>query len=67
MPVTKESTREFNNYLKVQFVEFLEVIARVAEARYIETTGLGLDKKIEFILDELFKVVGVQRKEVGQD
>jgi hypothetical protein len=43
----------------MQLVELLEMIARVAEARYIETTGFSLVKKIELTLDVIFKLINV--------
>lgn len=40
------------------------MIARVAEARYKETM-LTLVQKIELVMDELFKSIGVTRVEVS--
>ena len=63
MTISKESL-DFKRYNVVQLVELLEMIARVAEARYIETTGLSLVRKIELTLDVLFKLINVQRNPV---
>ena len=40
------------------------MIARVSEARYIETSGLTLARKIEYTLDEVFKIINVKRNPV---
>ena len=42
------------------------MIARVAQARYIETSGLTLARKIEYTLDVLFKLMNVKRNHVIQ-
>jgi hypothetical protein len=49
----------------MQFVEFLELIGRAADTRYAETVGVSLNNKVEFMLDSLFKVVGIKRVEVN--
>jgi hypothetical protein len=38
----------------MELVELLEMIARVAEVRYTETSGMSLVKKIELTLDVIF-------------
>ena len=55
---------EMKRYSVMSFVELLEMIARVAEARYIETTGFTLIRKIELTLDILFTLINVQRNPV---
>lgn len=56
-------------YAKLQYVEFLEMIGRVAEHKYrgSEQEPLPLAEKIETILDQIFSVLGsgTKRKEVG--
>ena len=44
--------------------EFLELICRTSDARYAESAGTPLNQKIEFMLDELFRLVGHKRGEV---
>ena len=50
-------------YLSVSHVEFLELVARVAELyfRDSEMDDLMLSEKIEYILDDLFPLVGAER------
>jgi len=63
MTISKEAL-EFKRYGVMQMVELLEMIARVAEARFIETSGLKLVRKIELTLDVLFRLINVQRNPV---
>jgi hypothetical protein len=67
MTISKEAL-EYKRYSVIQLVELLEMIARVAEARFIETSGLTLVRKIELTLDVLLTLINVQRNPVkGQD
>ena len=67
MTISKEAL-EYKRYSVMQLVELLEMIARVAEARFIETSGLTLVRKIELTLDVLLTLINVQRNPVkGQD
>lgn len=50
----------------MELVELIEMIARVAEVRYTETSGMSLVKKIELTLDVIFKLINVQRNPVLQ-
>ena len=43
----------------------LECIGRVAEVKYVETNGLSLAEKMGLVMDELFALVGFERKAVG--
>jgi len=63
MTIPKESV-EMKRYGVLEFEELLEMIARIAEARYIQTTGFSLVNKIELTLDVLFKLINVQRNPV---
>jgi hypothetical protein len=51
------------------FVEFLEMIGRIADIKYrgTEVGNLPLNKKIEYVLDEVLQVVGAKRNEVDID
>ena len=64
MTISKEAS-EFKRYGVMQMVELLEMIARVAEARFSETSGLTLVLKIELTLDVLFRLIYVQRNPVS--
>ena len=50
-------------YLKLSKVEFLEFIARISELYFKESEmeELNLYEKIEYVLDDLFKLVGAKR------
>lgn len=70
VPFENEDT-DAAKYDKLLFVEFLEMIGRVAEYKFrgTELENLGLDKKIEEILDNIFAVLGkdAKRKTVDID
>lgn len=55
---------DFAKYDKLQFVEFLEMIGRVAEYKFrgTELEDIGLERKIEQILDDIFIVLGKEAK-----
>ena len=65
MTNTQENT-EAQKYDKLSFVEFLEMIGRVADFKFrgSELEDVALVRKIEHVLDELFVVLGhaAQRK-----
>ncbi len=55
---------EFQSYQKMYFVEFLEMICRVADIKF-KTGDLDknlLHKNIEIILDEMFVVLGKEHR-----
>lgn len=56
-------TQYHSSYYIIQMVEFLEIICRAADVRYAESIGVPLTTKVEFMLDELFKLVNFQRCE----
>ena len=64
MTVAKES-QHHSSYFNVHLTEFLELIGRVAELKYRETSGLGLHEKIEFLLDMVFELVDFARVAVN--
>ena len=56
-------------YLELDYVEFLEMIGRIA---YIKFQGSELDQidlttKIEYVLDDLFKLIEMDRNERQDD
>ena len=53
-------------YQRLLFVEFLEFIARLAVLRFngTELEDFELKQKVEFVMDDIFKVVGESRVEV---
>ena len=60
-----EESKHHSKYFNVQLVEFLECICRAADVRYAELTDTSLAEKIEYMLDELFKLIGVKRQDVN--
>lgn len=63
MTVAKESNNHAN-YQVIHITEFMEMIGRIAELKYRDTTGLGLSDKVEFLLDVLFTLIDFSRVEV---
>ena len=65
---TVEEVAEFDLYNKVAHVEFLEMIGRIAHIKFSGSVleDEPLATKIEYVLDELFKLIDVQRKDVPQ-
>lgn len=63
--VPGENEQEASKYEVLPFVEFLEMIGRVAHFKYrgSELENIGLERKLETILDELFKLIGETRKD----
>ena len=58
MTVVSETTQEgTKKYNRMQLVEMLELIGRIAEKRYEEVSGMELVDKIAFVLEELFKLI----------
>lgn len=53
-------------YYKVTFVEFLEFFARIAEIKFKDGThkNESLIKKIQMLMDLMFPLVSMKRKEV---
>ena len=66
MTVQDEMTKHAD-YQKLKYVEFLEFIARVAYAKYVEEEQMPLAIKVEQILDSVLPVFGLKRKEAEED
>ena len=62
--VVRETTAEFRQYERCDYVEFLELLARFAEMLYAECLGMPLAKKIEFLLDSLLPLIKLARRDV---
>ena len=63
---SRNEVYEFDKYLKIELVEFYEIIGRVATVKFVGTDfdRESLQTKMECVLDFLFPLVGVKRKEV---
>ena len=64
MTVINEHAASANHsYMRMEYVEFLEFIARCADLYFLgsEMEGLELHEKCEFVLDELLPIVGQRR------
>ena len=66
---TIEEVNEFDLYNKVAHVEFLEMIGRIAHIKFSGSVleDEPLANKIEYVLDDLFKMIEVQRRDVPID
>ena len=67
MIVVKENENS-KQYLALQFVEFLEMIGRIADLKFksTETNDELLAKRIEFVLDDIIPpILEVPRKETN--
>jgi hypothetical protein len=63
MTVVNEALN-YKEYGRLQFVEFLEFIGRVAQSKFKHSgDSLPLAQKVEYVLDDLFAGFGLQRKE----
>ena len=64
--IDESRASDTRGYLVMELCEFLEMICRVALAKFkgsdLET--LSLPQKVEFVLDDLLALVGLERKEV---
>lgn len=67
MTIVNEAAN-YKEYGKLQFVEFLEFIGRLAHAKFKhngnEAASIPLAQKIEFMLDDILAGFNLQRKEV---
>ena len=63
MTVYNEVT-QCENYFKMQFVEFIEFIGRLAYTKYKGSTDLSFGEKIEQLLDDIFPSFGLTRQDV---
>ncbi len=63
MTVVDEADDGLNRYNKLYFVEFLEMMGRIAEIKYrgTEVGQYSLTKRIEYVLDEILPLVGAKR------
>ena len=68
MTVINEAEESTLKYKRLQFVELLELMGRVAEVKFRGTemeSSLNLAQKIEFVLDDVLQLVEVKRKDVN--
>ena len=67
MTVANEFNESKEKYRKLQFVELLELIGRIADLRYKHTPldEMHLNKKIDLVLDDVLAMVEFKRREVS--
>ena len=68
MTVINEAEDSTLRYRRLQFVELLEMIGRIADVKYKGTemeTTMTLAQRIEFVLDDVLSLVDVKRKDVN--
>ena len=68
MTVVSEMKEGSRKYATLTFPEFQEMVCRVADFRYSASAGeeyakMPLETKIEFVLDEIFPIIGAKRKD----
>ena len=67
MTTVNEAEESNIKYKRLQFVEFLELIGRIADVKFKGTEtdkSLSLAEKIEFVLEDILTIVDVRRKDV---
>jgi len=67
MTVVNEAEESNVKYKRLQFVELLEMIGRIADLKFRGTEmehSLTLAQKIEFVLDDVLSMVEIKRKDV---
>ena len=67
MTTVNEAEESKIKYKRLQFVEFLELIGRIADVKFKGTEtdkSLSLAEKIEFVLEDILTIVDVRRKDV---
>ena len=60
--ISEQDPNQRANYQKINYTEFLEFCARIAEKWFAETemADLDLHRKIEYFLENLFSTAGVK-------
>lgn len=66
MTVIEDATESTVRYKRLQYVEFLDYLGRVADAKFKKSDldVLPLHKKIEFVIDDVLTLVGEKRVDV---
>jgi len=59
----KDEVGQHKEYEKLRFAEFLEFLGRIAHAKFINEAELSFVEKLERVLDEIFIVYGLTRKD----
>ena len=68
MTCVNEAEESTIRYKRLQFVELLELIGRIAEVKFRGTefeTSMSLAQRIEFVLDDILVIVDVKRRDVN--
>lgn len=63
MTVEKDFSAEYG-YKKLEFVEFMEYICRIANEKYKTATDLVICDKLEKVLDAILPIVNAYRKDI---
>ena len=63
----KDEVANHDEYDKLKLSEYLEFIGRIAHVKFIDNDEYELRRKIELVLDELFPVFNMKRKEVEEE
>ena len=67
MTVANESEEATLKYKRLQFVEFLEMLGRIADLKFKGTDmeRMKLTIKMEYVLEDVLALVGATRKDVN--
>jgi hypothetical protein len=67
MTIPAENDKGERKYNELRFVEFLEFLGRIADVRFrnSELEIIPLDRKLEFVLDDIFSFFGITRKSIA--
>lgn len=66
MSVINESNAiEHKRYYILVLPEFLDLIGRIADRKYRKSNGLPLERKIMFVLKELFDLIGFEQHAIN--
>ena len=60
-------TTERNKLEELKFVEFQEFLGRCAYIKYKEVTDMTMDERLIAVLDEIFPLYGLVRKEAEDE
>ena len=59
--------KQSKKYDKLELPEFNEYIGRIADFKYKDQADFTLGQKIEFVLDDIFRLINYKRNEKGAE
>ena len=58
-----DEVKQSKRYVKMELPELCEFLGRVADIKYKDQTNFTLGQKIEFVLDDIFRLINYRRNE----